>query len=92
MTDFEGTGAAKGDDALKPGELLPCPFCGAGEHRLDVQTYWTGMRSLPISYSLRHWCSKPEGILNDYREIRGKTREAAISKWNTRTSAPGQEP
>lgn len=82
----EGTGPVEADEDFKPGELLPCPCCGnLGQNRLDVQTYWTGMRSAPVSYSLRHWCSKPDGILNDYREIRAKTREAAILKWNSRT-------
>jgi hypothetical protein len=85
MTHREGTGQVGAEEDFKPGELLPCPFCGAGVNRLDVQTYWTGMHSVPVSYSLRHWCMKSDGVLNDYREIRGKTREAAITQWNTRT-------
>lgn len=85
MAHREGTGPVDDDEAFKPGELLPCPCCGIeGKSTLEIHTYWTGMRSMPVSYSLRHWCTKPEGVLNDYREIRAKTRDAAISKWNAR--------
>lgn len=70
---------------IKPGELLPCPFCGGGESRLDVNTYWTGMRSAPVSFTIRHWCLKGEDVLATYREVRAKTREAAIIQYNQRS-------
>ena len=72
-------------------DLLPCPFCGeAGEWREDVQTYWTGMRSQPVSYTLRHWCGKVEGILASHFEVRGKTREATVEQWNQRVAPPSK--
>lgn len=69
----------------KPQDLLPCPFCGdAGEWHETVQTYWSGMRSVPVSYTLRHWCPKSDGILASMFEARGKTHEATVAQWNTR--------
>lgn len=60
-------------------KLLPCPFCGDGETRIDEQSFWTGMRSQVISVSVRHWC--PKNPLQSYIEIKAKTREDAIKMW-----------
>lgn len=68
----------------RPADILPCPFCGAGEFREDVQSYWTGQRSVPVSYALRHWCAKVDGIFGCHTEVRGKTREATVAQWNRR--------
>lgn len=72
------------EEAIRPGELLPCPFCGGGEHRMDVIRHWTGMRYQPIAFALRHWCGPVVGLLNCHVEFRGKTREAAVAHWNRR--------
>ncbi len=69
---------------MKGEDVLPCPFCGGGEFDEQQHTYWTGMRSQPLSFSLRHWCKKGEGILQSFFEIRGKTRGDAINQWNRR--------
>ena len=65
-------------------ELLPCPFCKAGETIIDEQTYWAGMRSQIISASVRHWC--PKNPLQSYIEIKAKTKEEAVALWNTRAT------
>ena len=67
--------------------LEPCPFCGAGETRVDESTHWTGMRSQVISARVRHWCAREEGQPSSVLEIAGKTREDAVRKWNQRIAA-----
>lgn len=69
----------------KPVALLPCPFCGAGEYRIDRHTYWTGMRSSLLSVSLRHWCAKG-ALLHAGMEFRAKTMEEAAARWNERAT------
>ena len=68
----------------RPADVLPCPFCGAGEFREDASTHWTGMRSVVVSVALRHWCPKVEGCVNAFIEFRGRDREAAVRQWNQR--------
>ena len=63
-------------------ELSPCPFCKAGETRIDEQTYWTGMRSQILSVSVKHWC--PKSPLTSFIEMKAKTKEEAVALWNTR--------
>lgn len=71
----------------RPADLNPCPFCGdAGEWGDRAQTYWTGMRSAPLSHSILHWCEKIPGVLHCFMEVRGKTRDEAVAQWNTRVS------
>ncbi len=65
-------------------DLLPCPFCGGGETEVQEETYWTGMRSAISSVSVRHWCPRAEGQLQNLFDVKAKTREGAIAKWNTR--------
>lgn len=66
-------------------ELKPCPFCGKGENRIDTNTHWTGMQNLVLSVEVKHWCTREDGQPSSILILKGKTREDAISKWNTRT-------
>ena len=67
--------------------LLPCPFCGAGETRIDEQTYWTGMRSQVSSVNLRHFCADADdAFVKASITIRARTREQAAAAWNTRAA------
>lgn len=64
-------------------ELSPCPFCGEGETLIDEKTYWTGMRSEITHVEIKHWCNKGT-IEGAHLTIKGKTRELAVNRWNTR--------
>ncbi|MFV0673621.1 hypothetical protein [Variovorax sp. tm] len=66
-------------------ELLPCPFCGAGESRIDHQNMWTGMRSQLVCVHIRHWCEKPS---RSHLCITANTEEEAVDEWNKRAAAP----
>lgn len=68
-------------------DLLPCPFCGAGEFRVEESTHWTGMQSVVLSVTVRHWCPRPEGQPMSHIALAGKTREDAIARWNRRVGA-----
>ena len=68
-------------------ELADCPFCGGGEHRVDEKTYWTGMRSELLNVTVRHWCERIEGQPQSLIQITRKTRNEAITAWNTRALA-----
>lgn len=75
-------------DVQRPAELKPCPFCGAGETRIDEHKLWTGMRNVVTSAVVRHWC-KPDpelagGTWTPHMEFRGKTTEQAVARWNSR--------
>ncbi|MBK7366230.1 MAG: Lar family restriction alleviation protein [Nitrosomonas sp.] len=69
-------------------ELLPCPFCGAGEtHIVENGKRWLGMEwSEPISVSVRHWCTESPGPTKPNRMIEriGRDRQRAIEQWNMR--------
>lgn len=69
-------------------ELLPCPFCGAGETQLMPGTrVWTGMKySEPATYSVRHWCDEVTGQPSRMIERIGRDRESAIAAWNMRAA------
>ena len=62
--------------------LAPCPFCQGGETRIDEAHHWTGMRSVVISACVQHWCTRPDGQPQSFLQLKGKTREAAIERWN----------
>lgn len=64
--------------------LLPCPFCGAGESRIDHQNMWTGMRNQLVCVHIRHWCEKPS---RSHLCITANTEEEAVTEWNTRALA-----
>ena len=68
-------------------ELADCPFCGGGEHCVDEKTYWTGMRSELLNVTVRHWCERIEGQPQSLIQITRKTRNEAITAWNTRALA-----
>lgn len=70
-------------------ELLPCPFCGAGETKIHETQYWTGLQSIVIAARVHHWCVRGAGQPGSRMEIAGKTREDAIANWNGR-AAPAQ--
>ena len=65
-------------------ELLPCPFCGASETRIDTHTYWTGMRSELIGAEIKHWCPRLDGRAQSFLSIKGKDEADAIAIWNSR--------
>ena len=69
-------------------DLLPCPFCGAGETRFHESTHWTGLSQSVISVRIHHWCPREEGQPSSHMEIAGRTRADAIAKWNTRAAPP----
>ena len=63
-------------------ELEPCPFCGAGETYIKTNDFWTGMRNKIISAEVIHHCKdKP---FQNLLQVRAKTIDDAIYKWNTR--------
>lgn len=64
--------------------LLPCPFCGAGESRIDESTFWNGRASQLISATVKHWCWRAEGQPQSVLSISGHTRADAIAAWNAR--------
>lgn len=66
-------------------ELLPCPFCGAGESRIDHQNMWTGMRNQLVCVHIRHWCEKPS---RSHLCITANTEEEAVAEWNGRAAPP----
>lgn len=65
-------------------ELLPCPFCGAGETRIDEKVFWTGRSNTIISVTVMHWC--PRSPLQSLLQLTAKTREEAIALWNRRSA------
>ena len=69
-------------------ELLPCPFCGAGQTLLRPETFWTGMSNKLVSVTVQHWCEKEDGNLQSVLQVKRKTQEEAIAAWNTRVSTP----
>lgn len=67
-------------------ELLPCPFCGAGETIIvENGRMWTGQRySDPVSVEVRHWCPAVEGQPGRMIARVGRDEASAIAAWNTR--------
>ncbi len=77
-------------------ELSPCPFCDdAGNdgmkeavttiHENHHSPTMDGKVREPISVDIKHWCSN-RGLPRLLISITGKTREEAISLWNTRAT------
>ena len=75
-------------DAPKP-ELLPCPFCGAGqsEFRENGRTWMGGRYSEPTSVSVMHWCEVPGQPSRAIQRV-GRDRESAVAAWNLRAPHP----
>lgn len=69
---------------MREAQLNPCPFCGAGETRLDKAEHWLGMRSVVISATVMHWCPRPAGQPQSFLQVKGKTVEDAVERWNDR--------
>lgn len=67
-------------------DLLPCPFCGGEVRKEDmrIMNNWTGKRNVIISATVMHWCTTEPGQLQNCIQIKAKTVDEAIAKWNTR--------
>lgn len=72
-------------------DLLPCPWCGAGETRIEPQGQtWRGMSySDPICYRLVHFCGGilPDDYVTNRMEMRGRTEDQCVEAWNIRADA-----
>lgn len=68
-------------------QLAPCPFCGAGETRVDTH-YTSPKMNAPgslISVVIHHWCPPlTAGAHWHHIEVRARDFEPAIHQWNTR--------
>ena len=72
----------------EPTELLPCPFCGAGESQIHVNKgTWNGRGyGEPVSVEVRHWCADVPGQPSRMISRAGRDEASAIAAWNTRTT------
>ena len=72
----------------EPTELLPCPFCGAGESQIHVNKgTWNGRGyGEPVSVEVRHWCADVPGQPSRMISRAGRDEASAITAWNTRTT------
>lgn len=68
-------------------DLLPCPFCGAGETSIfENGKMWLGMKySEPSSVSVRHHCPQIDGQPSRMIERVGRDHASAAEAWNRRT-------
>ena len=68
-------------------QLLPCPFCGAGETIIKENgKVWMGSHyGEPSSVSVHHYCEPVVGQPHRGLERVGKDRQSAINAWNLRT-------
>lgn len=76
----------------EPIELLPCPFCGAGESQIHVNKgTWNGRGyGEPVSVEVRHWCADVPGQPSRMISRAGRDEASAIAAWNTRTTTQAQ--
>lgn len=76
----------------EPTELLPCPFCGAGESQIHVNKgTWNGRGyGEPVSVEVRHWCADVPGQPSRMISRAGRDEASAIAAWNTRTTTQAQ--
>lgn len=76
----------------EPTELLPCPFCGAGESQIHVNKgTWNGRGyGEPVSVEVRHWCADVPGQPSRMISRAGRDEASAIAAWNTRTTTHAQ--
>lgn len=65
---------------IKP---FPCRFCGAGDTRIEENTYWSGTENVVLSATIDHLCEPPANN-GSYVSItiRAPTREDAVKIWN----------
>lgn len=70
----------------EPTELLPCPFCGAGESKIHVNKgTWNGSGyGEPVSVEVRHWCTDVPGQPSRMISRAGRDTASATAAWNTR--------
>lgn len=73
-------------------ELMPCPFCGAGQTYMHVNKGpWNGIgHGEPVSVEVRHWCADVPGQLSRMIAVAGRDGSSAIAAWNRRTPQPTQ--
>jgi len=70
----------------------PCPWCGGQPNQIRANggTWNGGIKppQPPVSWDVLHWCPRVEGQPSPRTIYRcGKTREDAITAWNTRAAA-----
>jgi len=84
--------ASKEQTMTEPTELLPCPFCGAGESQIHVNKgTWNGRGyGEPVSVEVRHWCADVPGQPSRMISRAGRDEASAIAAWNTRTTTQPQ--
>lgn len=74
-------------------ELKPCPFCGAGETRVEENRLrraptMGGGESPIVSVEIHHWCPPVEGQPRRNYIIKvGRDHQGAIAAWNRRVEA-----
>ncbi|ABX35835.1 hypothetical protein Daci_3197 [Delftia acidovorans SPH-1] len=80
--------------APTPSELLPCPFCGAGNTEIrDNGKVWSGMGyTAPTSTSVFHQCRPVAGQPSRAIERVGRDRASAIASWNQRAELEARKP
>ncbi len=80
--------------APTPSELLPCPFCGAGNTEIrDNGKVWSGMGyTAPTSTSVFHQCRPVAGQPSSAIERVGRDRASAIAAWNQRAELEARKP
>lgn len=80
--------------APTPSELLPCPFCGAGNTEIrENGKVWSGMGyTRPTSTSVFHHCTPTAGQPSRAIERVGRDRASAIAAWNQRTELEARKP
>lgn len=65
--------------------LLMCPFCGGGKTLSEPDSlYWTGMKTVTLSWQVVHWCDSETNKFGSYMRFKGKTKEDAEAAWNKR--------
>lgn len=67
--------------------LLPCPFCGGTDTRIDERRLSPTMQGpgAVISATVKHWCPVPQGQPTGLNvSMHGRDRASAISAWNAR--------
>ncbi len=80
--------------AQTPSELLPCPFCGAGNTEIRGNgKVWSGMGyTAPTSTSVFHHCGPVAGQPSRAIERVGRDRASAIAAWNQRAELEARNP
>jgi len=75
-------------------DLLPCPFCGAGNTEIrDNWKVWSGMGyTAPTSTSVFHHCRPVAGQPSRAIERVGRDRASAIAAWNQRAELEARKP